>query len=561
MITFDTETSQDNENKIVYIDLCVFYNGAEYKVFDKKNFKTQLEMKHEIIDYIYNVNENLFVAHNLEYDLNSIFYPYYLKELELFYNNNLIYATLKNTRKKFIDSFNFSFTSLKTIGEQIKIKKMEVAGNFYNVEYCKIDCKIVYEYMKQFTDSVYDEFELKIKNTLAGTSQNIFLKRFDNFKVGGLNTNGELLNFYYGGRTECFNVGFIKKPVYCIDINSSYPASMYNYCYPVVNYSDCLNIDSVDNLNWLAEVDVEIDDCYLPVIPYRTDKLLFPTGKFKTYITSVEYNKAVELDQIKNIKFNKIYSFNESAYLFRDFIQYFYDKRQLAKESNNNFLSSFYKLIMNSTYGRFALHGGMKVLKEHTNESGYIELLSNDELIYKNVTFEKSETVNYALPCFITANSRIHLYNLLKNIMIMGGNILYSDTDSCYFTISENVEQDIKQIENNFAINNNLGCYSLEVYKAMDIYNVKAYVLYYFDDDIKTVCKGIPKDYRIEYLQTGQTNYLKPMKLRNSLRSVDKIPANYWYNLFISQKGEYKKRKKIPTGSGKKFYNTIPVKL
>lgn len=560
MITFDTETSQDNEHRLVYIDLCIFYNGESYTVFDKKDFTDQISMKSSIIDYIYNCDDNLFVAHNLEYDLNSIFYPYGLKNLEMIYNNNLIYTRLNGTRKKFIDSFNFSFCSLEKIGKQIGVEKIKVEGEFYNVEYCKQDCKIVYDYMIQFIDTIKLEFNLKIKNTLAGTSQNIFLKRFDNYHSAGKLYDAEFLKYYFGGRTECFKIGKIRQPVYCLDINSSYPTSMKNLSFPV---SDYYITDKPETYRWIAECDIEVNNCYVPIIPLRTEKLLFPTGKFSAYVNSIEYEKAVENNQIKNVKFKKVYNFTDSAYIFNDFVDFFYSKREIAKQEKNEFLSSFYKLILNSCYGRFALNGGIKVLKENTGEIGYYELFEEENLIYKEIQIEEKNSVNYIIPLLVTANSRIYLFEMLKKVLSIGGDILYSDTDSCYFTLSNNVEKDIDKIQDNFLIDNGLGNYSLEVYKAMDIYNVKAYVLYDFSSNIKTVCKGIPKDKRLEFLETGETSYNKPMKLRNSLRSLDKIPANYWYDIFIKRQGEYSKRtKKIPsrmTGRKKLYYDTVPI--
>ena len=79
--------------------------------------------------------------------------------------------------------------------------------------------------MNNFKNMVNEEFNLKISNTLAGTSQTIFLKRFCEHKLTGLNTDEILLEAYYGGRCEVFTIGKINK-IACVDINSSYPYSM-----------------------------------------------------------------------------------------------------------------------------------------------------------------------------------------------------------------------------------------------------------------------------------------------------------------------------------------------
>lgn len=558
MYSFDTETSQSGG--IVFLDLCIFYNGKEYIVFDRKDYSGQVDMKAEIINFIYNSGDNLFIAHNLEYDLNAIFYPFNLHKLEMFYNTNLIYARLNHTKIKFLDSFNFSFSSLKAVGQSIGLEKMETES-FYNVEYCKMDCRIVYEYMLEFMNAVDDEFSLKIKNTLAGTAQNIYLKRFNDFNVGGMNVDDDLLNFYFGGRAECFKTGFIRQPVYALDINSSYPTSMYRNPFPVSEFTVSKKPESSQ---WFAECEIEINDCYIPVIPYRTEKLLFPAGRFKANINSMEYRTALNQGQIKDIKFLKVYNFSESAYIFMDFVKYFYGKRQTAKEKNDSFKSQFYKLILNSTYGRFALSGNLKVLKEFDSSFGYYETFMDKELMYKDFIINGNRTKNYSLPAFITASSRVLLFDLINKVMSIGGSPLYCDTDSVFFTLSENVEKDINLILKNVSVNNELGNYSLEVYKAMDIYNVKAYILYNFDDSVKAKCKGIPKDKRIEFLQTGKTNYSRPVKLRSALRSIEDLPANYWKEIFIERHGEYTKRKKIPRGvRGNKYpvFDTCAVML
>ena len=402
---------------------------------------------------------------------------------------------------------SLSFSSLSTVAKSIGLEKMETES-FYNIEYCKQDCRIVYEYMKEFSDITIDEFDLKIKNTLAGTAQNIYLKRFNDYNVGGKNVADEILNFYFGGRTECFKIGELRQPVYALDINSSYPTSMFNNVFPIDEFYITKKPETV---LWFAECELEVNDCYVPVIPLRTDKLLFPAGKFKAFINSVEYRQAEQTGQIKSIKFERVYNFKESAYIFMDFVKYFYEKRKISKDKGDTFKSQFYKLILNSTYGRFALSGNLKVLTEYNNASGYYETFRDNELMYKDLILTGNNSKNYALPAFITAYSRVLLFELVQKVLSLKGEILYCDTDSIFFTMTENIDKDTKIILENIPVNNELGKYSLEVYKAMDIYNVKAYILYNFDDSVNAKCKGIPKDKRLEFLQTGKTNYSRPV--------------------------------------------------
>lgn len=122
---------------------------------------------------------------------------------------------------------------------------------------------------------------------------------------------------------------------------------------------------------------------------------------------------------------------------------------------------------------------------------------------------------------------------------------LYCDTDSVYFTYKGKIDlQDtIKKCHEFLPVNNELGSVSLECYTDGVFYNAKQYMVVKFTDAMKIKCKGIPKKQRWDYLNTGKTNYQRPIKLRTYLYSIDKtFPPNYWKDFFIEKHSEYKKR-------------------
>jgi hypothetical protein len=531
MISFDTEDNSNGE-----MTLAVFFDGTDHTVFDRAAYDSLSDMKDAIIQFIFDSPEKLFVAHNLEYDLVNIFYPK-LFYLEMFYSDNLIFARLAKTRKKFVDSFLYSFSNLKSIGKVIGLEKMET-DDFYNVDYCKRDAEIVYRYMELFHSSIADEFKLKAKNTLAGTSHTIFLKRFNKQNLDH-NTNPELLHSYYGGRVEVFNTGEATN-IHEVDVNSMYPYVMMKHEYPTKD-----NYPSVKpkEENYFTQVKLKIKrNILFPIIPSRQEKLLFPVGEFVTWATSAELKKAISEGQVEDVEYLQTFNFPEMGFIFVNFVEYFYQKRKEYKKSGNEFYSQFYKLILNSTYGRFGLKGDLHVLKYNPNATGDFAALF--------VEMEKCDFslkgINYAIPALVTSYARIVLYDLIQKVHTAGRRVLYCDTDSVYFS-GDMIES--------LPINSELGGLSVNHYDRGYFYNAKEYWCEK-NGNKKLKCKGIPAAKREEYFETGTVTYKRPKRLRSALRASEDITPNSWLEFTITKSGIYDKR--LPNAG---MINTKPMNL
>jgi len=272
---------------------------------------------------------------------------------------------------------------------------------------------------------------------------------------------------------------------------------------------------------------------------------------------------------VKSIQYISSFNFDTLGNPFEEFIDYFYNKRLEAKKEGNEFYSTFYKLIMNSTYGRFALNGGMESIGSHEFNPGesakYTELeYFEDENVSRfKVEFEQSmsKNINYALPVFITAYARLDLYSMIQDVIKCGGIPLYGDTDSCYFTFNEKIDlQDkIVELHEKLRIGNKLGERSMAAYAYMQVKNLKQYVCIDLAKFEKYRCKGVPLGYRKQYFEQGMTTYKRPQKLRPALRKVLDMKANYWYDFNIFMRGNYTKREVIK-GDGC-LLDTKPVKI
>jgi hypothetical protein len=526
MIGFDTE---DNSQGKVY--LINFYDGKNHTTFDIKDSSNKLELQRRAIEYISLSGEKVFTSHNLEYDLINIFYPDFLTLVDFYYLGRLIYAKLKFTNKRFIDSFNFSFTSLKKIGSLIGLEKFDT-DDFYNIDYCRRDTEICYSYMDMLKSEVQDEFDLPLKTTIASTSKNIFLKRFCDYNIQGKNIDNDILNAYYGGRCDLFKKGHVNKYVFQLDVNSMYPYVMQRQ-FPVDQF--VISSEPLTD-NFIAKVKVGVDKCYIPILPCRSDRLYFPWGQFETWVSNIELHKAIKEGQLKktDIHFIEVYNWFNTGTVFKNFIKYFYNKRQKVK--GRNFKDNIYKRMMNTVYGGFALKNEMNIIK-HVKEGEDIRKIIKYKPPFK-------DNSNYILPLYITSYARVELYNLLQRVLKMGGNIIYSDTDSCYFYFDNkmSLQDQILYIHKNLNISKRLGGLSLEVYKQGFFYNLKSYQVEYFYEDWKAKQKGVPFAYRQDFFKNSQVIFKRPTKLRSGLVSKQGLIPNIWKDIVYEKRTDFKKR-------------------
>lgn len=185
----------------------------------------------EAIDYIYNVKTpSIFVAHNLEYDIGNLFAASDFQEIEdMVYASDLLKVTLVGTQHFFINSSSFFKGSLKLMGENIGLEKLE--GNALSKEYAIRDAEIVYRFMKQFQEKVNREMLINMGITIGQLAMQTFRRNYMQGKKQVTYNSPNCLKAYYGGRVEVFYKGILKN-IKVVDINSCYPYVMGNFPYP-----------------------------------------------------------------------------------------------------------------------------------------------------------------------------------------------------------------------------------------------------------------------------------------------------------------------------------------
>lgn len=244
---------------------------------------------------------------------------------------------------------------------------------------------------------------------------------------------------YKGGRCDVFKSYFKmvdNKPLYYVDFNSSYPAMMRKE----MPYKFIERIALNENKNYNAEF-YKDTNLYLASSKY--------TGNDKNVINNLlgsvegEFNYYWGCELKENIlngyevrcKEVLIY---ETKIIFKSFVDYFYEKRQDAKNNGDISKVAFYKTILNNLSGKFGQKASKTCKLIKTDEINRYENISNFELIgddnllvsYEDKNMEQTSGKLTRIISYITSSARAELSKVMRDIG--HEHIYYCDTDSIF---------------------------------------------------------------------------------------------------------------------------------
>ena len=188
----------------------------------------------------------------------------------------------------------------------------------------------------------------------------------------------------------------------------------------------------------------------------RSNKVIFPIGTFETVLATGELSLALAENAITKVISVAIY---ERAKIFDEFIAFFYNERLKAKSEGKTAYVQFYKLLMNSLYGKFGQQMGewTTIGKCDPKEVDYYsEVVRGERHIYKYRKInglvqryeKKCEAFNSfaAISAHVTSYARVKMWQLINLANIE--NVYYCDTDSIfvneqgYKNLSEHIHKD-----------------------------------------------------------------------------------------------------------------------
>lgn len=374
-----------------------------------------------------------------DYKISNIFYI----------NNGLIFTLELGSKKfKFRDSFHLLPRKLSSISSSFEVKhiKREFDMNEWKErghpitdelrEYLKDDCRALYESLEVFTKT----FDIKPKLTIASTAFSVVLStKYKNIPLRKILKNymtkdqeDFVRGSYKGGRVEVFQR--FAENVNSYDINSLYPHAMQHFNYPFGKLyeqdGESFELLIKKGKLGIAECLIEAPDMNIPYLGVKyDDKLVFPVGRWKDTLTSLEVVEARKRGY--KIKILKGLIWNKKGRVFRVYVDTYYSIKSNSKGAKKECA----KLFLNSPYGKFGQSRTNKAIKtrdemikcgysinEASFDGGY--LYSFDETSYQN------RSINPVYATFVTAYARHVLYEGIETVLNLGGDVYYCDTDS-----------------------------------------------------------------------------------------------------------------------------------
>ena len=361
------------------------------------------------------------------------------------------------TLVEFRNTFCLISKSLKKIGQEIGFEKLSNDFETINeglitekdIEYCKRDNQVVVKLLETWYKTMRKiglNLELeKISLTSASSAFKLFKaihseerfnpntkkkEKFCPWILDSMEMNKEFRDFYFGGRTEVFDFNLIENVDY-YDINSLYPYVMSRL---VMKKPPYYGVQSESEMveAFAYELIVDESEQQIPIFPQRINgKVCFTAMKEKHVFCFTEELEYLKTEKIPYKIVKAWISRSEWEKPF-EYIAKLYDLRKELENEGQKALAGSIKIIMNSTYGRFALQTEREHLEIEEFRKEHVENYTD---IYRDlgVIKEREEIVaeiNVVMACKITALARLEITKKAREITKNGYKIYYMDTDS-----------------------------------------------------------------------------------------------------------------------------------
>lgn len=341
LVTLDFETDPFQHGAIIAPFVWDIFDGASHVTYWGDDCTEQL------IEYLRSHTSKLIIyAHNGG-KFDFMFLLRWIRGNKmLVVNNRIVEAELSGHIIR--DSFAAIPVPLRAMEkDDIDYEKMRKSKrNKYRdeiIRYLYKDTESLYKYVAAYREM----FGVNAKTMASAAIKE--LKKFHTYDVMGETNDTVFREYFHGGRVECFRTGIVKMPLKIFDVNSMYPSVMKNFLHPIsaVPLPGSKIHPKTYFVEWFGES--------LGAMPQKDKQgsLRFPhaIGSWKCSIH--EFIAGIETGTIKVERVLKTWEFLERA-SFAEFIDTFYDRRMSAKQNNDAVNTLFFKLVMNSAYGKFA---------------------------------------------------------------------------------------------------------------------------------------------------------------------------------------------------------------
>lgn len=270
---------------------------------------------------------------------------------------------------EFRDSFSILPVKLANMGgEEMKgdmdyMKMRRAVRNRHRaeiIEYLARDCRVLHRAVTSFQERFGNKLTMagaamaKLDAAIADDTGDDACTTLQKLKLSSdkaWETDAYWRKWYFGGRVQCMESGVIHDNVKVFDANSMYPDVMVRFEHPTGNR--CVRQTDLDD-----RTDMVVVDCVSRgALPLRAKdgSLTFPEGRGVFHVTGIELRTAIELGMVDIQSVKLALRFPVKAN-FKAFVEPYYKLRMEAAAIGDDEAKLHYKLVLNSSYGRFSLN-------------------------------------------------------------------------------------------------------------------------------------------------------------------------------------------------------------
>jgi hypothetical protein len=491
----DVETYVDKNSIIAYC-ICYIINNEKKKIWLENNNNNIWKVFFESICADNIDEEIIFYTHNINYDgyvligylkETNITFDWFSRDLNLYWikiwymkNTIIIRCSYKiislsvaklgkiiNYEKtvfphKFVNENNLNYVGdiptaefFNSIEDYNEFKKQHIFFNLKKIaiSYCMKDVEIVHINLIKLIDiiKIYDKNVIQKSYSFSSISYKIFSKKYDKWEINKHNPKifdyNYIKNSYFGGRCEVFGNPIEKEIIHYFDFTGMYSQCMLQK-FPIGKGKISEKNLNINNLGFHT-IKFKCNH-YLPALPFKSNKLLFPNGIITGTYWYEEIQQAILNNKCEIIDHYSSYEFENEDYIFKDYVEEFINLRKKGSIYN-----VFGKNMINGLYGSFALveeNFFTLIILNEIEFNSIIELTTvlkwrklgkiyvidikkdNKSSIYfdkrKKWTNVCKRNISYA--AIISSKARIKLNTALMNVLEDGGKLYYTDTDSIF---------------------------------------------------------------------------------------------------------------------------------
>jgi hypothetical protein len=317
---------------------------------------------------------------------------------------------------RFTDSYRLLPKSLETLTIEFEVQHKKLRGlDFKDRIYNEHDCRGLYEVLEQF----FDAFEI-CSETIASHAMRVFRSAFLRRDI--YQPNEEIESFvrkaYFGGRCEIYR--YDERELNHYDVNSLFPAAMRENV-PVEYLHQTRSIPDDDSRIGFYLASVKYPEVYLPILPFRYDKLYFPVGEFSGYFTSMDLRRAIEDGASVNVIAGKLF---HAEPIMREYALGLFEMKKKAEEEGKSGKRYISKILMNSLYGKFGQRREQRTFFVDDGRPGAYPLPNG---LAWEFTESRAAHILPHISAAITSRARSMQYDLLRRAPNW-----YTDTDSLF---------------------------------------------------------------------------------------------------------------------------------